>query len=101
MSEGTNLPVVPDLTRQLISEVAMDIGKELVAYVEQMYPEVWGKMNGGAKLSFRNHVRNDIMSALECRTEADYQGWLERRKRQRRKLLKMTRFNRKLSPIEA
>ncbi len=63
MSEGTNLPVVPDLTRQLISEVAMDIGKELVAYVEQMYPEVWGKMNGGAKLSFRNHVRNDIMSA--------------------------------------
>ncbi len=47
MSEGTNLPVVPDLTRQLISEVAMDIGKELVAYVEQMDPEVWGKMNGG------------------------------------------------------
>jgi len=28
MSEGTNLPVVPDLTRQLISEVAMDIGRD-------------------------------------------------------------------------
>ena len=87
----SQVPANIDIDRQLISEVAMDIGKELVAYIERMMPEMWAEMNSGNKLSLRNHVHNDIMSVLKCRTETDYRSWLDRRKRQRRELLKMVR----------
>ena len=90
----SQVPAKQDLDRALISEVAMDIGKDLVAYIYRMYPDVWNAMNSGAKLSFRNHVHNDIMSVLACRTEADYREWIERRKVARRKLMKMVRANR-------
>ena len=93
----TQVPANLDIDRALISEVAMDIGKELVAYIERMYPDVHAKMNSGAKLSFRNHVHNDIVSVIKCRTEADYRAWLERRKKQRRDLLKLVRANREIA----
>ncbi len=88
---GANVPALPDLTKQLISEVAKEIGKELVAYIEIQYPDVFAAMNGGARLSFRNHVYNDIMSVLKCRTEADYRAWIEGRRKHRRTMLKMYR----------
>ena len=78
------VPAKQDLDRALISEVAMDIGKDLVAYIERQYPDVWTAMNGGARLSFRNHIYNDLMSALKCRTEDDYIQWLADRKANRR-----------------
>lgn len=92
--ERTTVPATQDISKALISDVAMEIGKGLVSYIEQMYPDVWDRMNSGAKLSFRNYVHNDIMSVLACRTEADYREWIERRKIHRRKLMKMVRANR-------
>lgn len=89
------VPAKQDLDRTLISEVAMDIGKELVAYIERMYPDVYNAMNGGARLSFRNHIHNDLMSALNCRTEDDYRQWLAERKADRRDLMAMYRKIRK------
>lgn len=89
------VPAKQDLDRALIGEVAMDVGKGLVAYIEQMYPEVWNAMNSGAKLSFRNHIYNDLMSALNCRTEQDYREWLADRKAHRREITAMYRKIRK------
>lgn len=93
-SEMTSVPATQDISKALISEVAMEIGKDLVSYIERQYPDVWEQMNGGAKLSFRNHVHNDIMSVLACRTEAEYREWIDRRKIARRKLMKLVRANR-------
>ena len=90
MGDHTELAEIePD--KALISEVALEIGKELVAYIERIYPDVFAAMNSGCKLSMRNHVHNDIMWAIQNRTEADYRAWIERRKAERRKLLKMFR----------
>lgn len=90
MGERTQLAEVgPD--KALISEVAMEIGKDLVAYLERMYPEVYAVMNSGCKLSIRNHVHNDIMWAIQNRSEADYRAWIAQRKADRRQLLKIYR----------
>jgi hypothetical protein len=87
-----------DPDRDLISEVAMDIGKDLVAYIERMYPAVYDEMNSGAKLSFRNHIYNDLMSVLKCRTETDYRNWLDARQTHRRRLMNLVRSARSITP---
>lgn len=54
-----------DQSRALSKAIAMDIGKEMVAYLEVMYPKVFAAMNSGCKLSIRNHIHNDIVAALD------------------------------------
>lgn len=54
------LPAVPEWSRELIKEVATDIGKELVAYIEVMYPQAIAATSSTFKLSMRNHIHNDI-----------------------------------------
>ena len=95
MSDGALSLQEPD--KALISEVAMEIGKDLVAYIEQMYPEVYAVMNSGCKLSMRNHVHNDIMWAIKNRSVDDYRAWLEKRRKHRREMLKCVRSWRKPS----
>jgi hypothetical protein len=80
-----------DLDKSLISDVAMEIGKEMVAYLERMYPDVYSVMNSGCKLSIRNHIHNDIMWAIQQRTEFEYREWIARRQKTRRELLKIHR----------
>ena len=92
------VPARQNLTKALISEVAMDIGKEMVAHLEVMYPDVFKVMNSGCRLSIRNHIHNDIMGALECQHEDDYRQWMERRRVFRRKWLKTYRDMRKIKP---
>lgn len=55
---------LPD-ANALNKAIAMDIGKEMVAYLEVMYPDVFNVMNSGCRLSIRNHIHNDIIAALE------------------------------------
>lgn len=50
--------------------IAWDIGKELVAYIEVMYPKAIEATSSTFKLSMRNHVYNDIMAAFEFRGDA-------------------------------
>jgi hypothetical protein len=83
-----NLPAVPEWSRELIKEVAMDIGKELVAYIEIMYPDVFAAGNSGFKLSMRNHIHNDIVGAVDAlATQDKARAWLEARKKHRREWL--------------
>jgi hypothetical protein len=91
-----NAPIVPlNDDRQLISEIAMDIGKEMVAYLEVQYPDVFAVMNGGCKLSVRNHIHNDIMAALDTIDVNEIRARLELRRRRRREWLKAYRDIRK------
>lgn len=54
-----------DPRKALNSAIAMDCGKEMVAYLEVSYPDVFERMNSGCKLSIRNHIHNDIIAAME------------------------------------
>jgi hypothetical protein len=93
-----NEVVERDLDKSLISDVAMEIGKEMVAYLEVQYPEVYAAMNSGCKLAIRNHIHNDIMWAIKHRSEKEYRDWIDVRKKRRRDWLKSWRAIRKGRP---
>lgn len=94
MTNG-KVPTKLDPDRALISEVAMDIGKETVAYIEVMYPGMFEAVASTARLAIRNHIHNDIMAALETIDADEIRERLERRKRFRREWLKTYRDMRK------
>ena len=77
-----NLPTI--YTRDLIKEIAMDIGKEVVAYIEVMYPEAIVATSSTFKLSVRNCIHNEIMAALEVNDEGAILARLAGRKKFRR-----------------
>lgn len=83
-----------DADRALISEMAMDIGKEVVAHIETSYPAMFEAVAGTAKLSIRNCIHNEIMAALKVNNVDAIRSWLERRRQFRRKIRKMARDNR-------
>lgn len=87
-------PVI-DADRELIKEIAMDIGKEVVAHIETMYPAMFEAVAGTAKLSIRNCVHNEIMAALEVNDASAIRDRLDARKVFRRKMLKTYRDIRK------
>lgn len=84
-----------DADRELIKEIAMDIGKEVVAHIETMYPAMFQAVAGTAKLSIRNCVHNQIMAALEVNDAEAIRARLEERKQHRRRMLKAYRDIRK------
>lgn len=69
----------------------MDIGKEMVAYLEIMYPLQFATFNGGTKLSIRNHIHNDIMAALDTVNADEIRARLDLRKKRRRESLRRWR----------
>lgn len=78
--------IAPDPDKALIQAVAMDIGKEVVAYVERMYPNAIRATSSGFKLSLRNMIHNEIMAALEITDPDEIQSRLKDREKSRRKL---------------
>lgn len=84
----TEIAIAPSdqIDRELIDRVAAEIGTDLLAYINRMYPAVYEKMNSGCKVSIRNHIRNDIASAVKCKTAAEYREWIAARRKHRRRL---------------
>lgn len=74
-----------DQRKALTSAIAMDVGKEMVAYLEVMYPDVFEKMNSGCRLSIRNHIHNDIIAAMEIIGTANHLERLKDRAEFRRR----------------
>ena len=70
--------------RELIKEIAMDIGKEVVAYIEVMYPNAIKASSSTFKLAVRNSIYNQIMAALDVTDEGQIRARLNRRKKFRR-----------------
>ena len=78
-----------DPARALVKGITMDIGKEVVAYVERMYPQAISATSSTFKLSLRNTIYNEIIAALETTDEKKILERLQRRKKERRKLKHM------------
>jgi hypothetical protein len=72
------------LSRDIIKEIAMDIGKEVVAHIEVQYPKAVAAASSTFLLSVRNCTYNQIMAALEVIDEDAIRTRLERRKSFRR-----------------
>lgn len=86
-------PQAPKLTerepwsRDVVKQIATDIGKDTVAYIEVMYPKAIEATSSSFKLSVRNHIHNQVMSAIELPTEDAVSDWLASRKKHRREWL--------------
>ena len=78
----------PDVpwSRELIKEIVMDIGKEVAAYIERMYPKAVEATSSTLLLSVRNSIYNEIMAAIEGNDAGQISGRIKRRKTDRRKL---------------
>lgn len=74
----------PNWSRDLIKQIAMDIGKDTVAYIEVMYPKAIEATSSTFKLSIRNHIYNQIMTAIVVTDEGKVIARLNERKRFRR-----------------
>jgi len=82
-----NLPTI--YTRDLVKEIALDIGKEVVAYVEWMYPKAIEHTSSTFKLSLRNCIFNQIMEAIKVNDAGQIEMRLEKRKKFRRDFKKL------------
>ncbi len=73
-------------SRELVKEIATDIGKEVVAHIEIMYPAAIAATPATFKTSVRNTVYNQIMAAIEVNDAGQIAARLKERKRARTKL---------------
>ncbi len=78
------LATADDPRKALIKAIALDIGKDTVAYVEYMYPQAVSATSSTFKLSLRNHIYNQIMAALEVTDEDEVLKRLQERAKHRR-----------------
>lgn len=52
--------------KKLMQSIAMDIGKEVVAYIEIQYPKAIEATTSTFRLSVRNCIYNQIMAAFDA-----------------------------------
>ncbi len=87
-------PLPPDL----VKEMAMDIGKEIAAYIERQYPQAVAATSNSFLTSVRNAVYNEIIAAIGTSNVGEIEQRLERRKRDRRKLRALWKAARTIQP---
>lgn len=75
---------IPLNSKELVKAIALDIGKDTVAYVEVMYPQAIEATSSTFKTSLRNHIYNEIMAAIEVTDEGQVIARLKDRKSFRR-----------------
>ena len=87
VKRGAIAPRRDPSTREIISAIAMDIGKEVIHHIETMYPKaIEATARSSFKLSVRNCVHNEIMAAIQVNDEGEIVARLMRRKDHRRKI---------------
>ena len=83
----TGIAKTPEMmTPGLISEIAMEIGKEVASHIETMYPAAVTATSKTMLLSLRNSVHNDIVAAVEALNSGNAIAWMERRRKHRREM---------------
>lgn len=87
-SDTTDVALLPlareALPRELVKDIAMEIGKEVASHIETMYPKAVEATSKNMLLSLRNSVFNDIMAAVDALEIGDAEAWLARRQAHRR-----------------
>ena len=88
-------------SKELIKEIAMDIGKEVVAYIDVQYPEAVKATSSTFKLSVRNCIYNQIMAAIEVNDAGQIEARLRDRKKHRREWTAAWRKIRAAKPVNS
>jgi hypothetical protein len=94
-----NLPAVPHkpLPKDIIKEIAMDIGKEVAHYIEHMYPKAVEAASSTFLLSVRNSIYNEIMASIEVNDEGKIIARLQKNKKLRAHQNKMLKVQKNAS----
>lgn len=81
-----SVPALPDkpLSEEIVKLMAMDIGKDVCAYIRVMYPEAVTATSSTFLLSVRNSIYNNIVEAIKHHDEAEIRQWLEGHRKFRR-----------------
>ncbi len=83
LPERVGGPLIP---RDIVREIALDIGKEVAAHIETMYPAAIEATTPNMLVSVRNCVVNEIIAALDVIDEEEIRARLERRRNFRRQI---------------
>jgi hypothetical protein len=84
MSSHKRIAEADDDNLALIKGIAMDIGKEVVAYIDVMYPQAVEHTSSTFRLAVRNSIYNEIIAAMAVTDRDEVLARLELRKKQRR-----------------
>lgn len=84
MTVRKRIAVADDESAALFKGIAMDIGKEVCAYIEVMYPQAVSASSSTFLLSVRNSICNEVVEAMKTTSRDDILARLERRKKERR-----------------
>lgn len=100
----TSVPAVIPMAREafpreLVKDIAMEIGKEIASHIERMYPKAVEATSKNMLLSVRNSVHNDIMSAVDALESGEAEMWLMRRRKFRREIRALWRKTRSCETV--
>lgn len=85
-----NLPKPVGPTEEVVRKIAMDVGKQVVHYIETMYPQVTKVVAWkSARLSIRNCTHNAIMAAVNAADIGRAEQSIEANERHRRTVNRM------------
>lgn len=85
LSDGQSTSSGGPWDRELVKAIAMDIGKEVAAYIEVMYPKAVEATSSTFLLSVRNSIYNEIMAAIDVNDAGQITGRIKERKEFRRR----------------
>lgn len=91
MSE--TLPKVTTPTDEAIRKIAMDVGKQVVAHIETMYPKMFEVVPKSAKLSIRNVTHNAIMAAVNAADKGQDEKLIQGNEAHRRTMRRLKKLN--------
>lgn len=82
------LPPAPNhsIPRDLLKDLAMDVGKEVAVYIERMYPKAVEATSSTFLLAVRNCIHNEIVATMGLSSVGEIERRLEWRKKDRRQL---------------
>ena len=86
MTSHKRVAPADDPDTALLKGVALDIGKEVVACVERMYPQAISATSSTFRLSLRNAIYNEIVAAMKVTDPAEIQARLTARAKHRREM---------------
>lgn len=87
-----NLPAVVEFTDELVRQIAMDVGKQVVAHIEYAYPDMCDAVAwNSARLSIRNCTHNAIMEAVKAANNGEVETMLTRHDAHRRVMRKYSK----------
>jgi hypothetical protein len=85
MTDDKNVPATTSWSRELVKDIAKDIGDAVVVHVETMYPAAVASTPSTFRTSLRNCIFNEILAAVEVNDAGGVVARIRDRQRARRK----------------